>query len=347
MEQPLVALLAGLLVLAGVGLLMWPERGLAARWRRIRRLSERVLSEDALKTIYKSNMKGESASLQSVAGALQVDLNTAAAVLAEMQERDLVMLENGGVRLTGQGSSAALHIIRAHRLWEHYLAQETGISEREWHENADRYEHLLSRDETEALSARLGHPTHDPHGDPIPTAAGQIRAHGGKPLPSIEINQRGRIVHIEDEPDAVYDQLVAEGLYPGMEVRLLENSAQRVRFWANGDEHVLAPVVAANISVAPVIQQERTAPESGERLSILKPGERGKVVAIMPRCRGMERRRMMDLGILPGTEIQAELISPSGAPTAYRVRGALIALRNEQADLIQIVRVGSQAGSAS
>ncbi|RME45954.1 MAG: ferrous iron transport protein A [Caldilineae bacterium] len=55
-------------------------------------------------------------------------------------------------------------------------------------------------------------------------------------------------------------------------------------------------------------------------------------------CRGAERRRLMDLGILPGTLIRAEMVSPSGDPTAYRIRGALIALRKEQADRIYITR---------
>ena len=57
---------------------------------------------------------------------------------------------------------------------------------------------------------------------------------------------------------------------------------------------------------------------------------------LSPQCRGPERRRLMDLGILPGTVIQAELVSPSGDPTAYRIRDALIALRKEQADWVRV-----------
>ena len=68
-------------------------------------------------------------------------------------------------------------------------------------------------------------------------------------------------------------------------------------------------------------------------------GEHGQIVGLSPRCRGPERRRMMDLGILPGTVVTAELISPSGDPTAYRIRDALIALRVEQAQLINISRL--------
>ena len=68
----------------------------------------------------------------------------------------------------------------------------------------------------------------------------------------------------------------------------------------------------------------------------LKLGQQGKVVNISAICQGAERRRFMDLGIVSGTVIEAEMTSPSGDPTAYKIRGALIALRREQAQLINI-----------
>lgn len=77
----------------------------------------------------------------------------------------------------------------------------------------------------------------------------------------------------------------------------------------------------------------------GQSLAALKPGQSARVVGISPRCRGPERRRLMDLGLLPGTWVRAEFTSPLGDPTAFRVRGALIALRQEQARLIEIADV--------
>jgi DtxR family Mn-dependent transcriptional regulator len=178
--------------------------------------------------------------------------------------------------------------------------------------------------------------THDPHGDPIPTAQGELVLHGGEPLSTMRLDKQLRIVHIEDEPDMVYAQLVAEGLHPGMLVQIIESGPQRIRFLANGTEHLLAPIVASSISVIEIPHEAPEAKIVGEPLSILKPGETGEVLTLSPRFRGSERRRMMDLGILPGTVIQAEMNSPSGDPTAYRIRGALIALRDDQADLIRI-----------
>ena len=339
MPDPLTSLLVGI-VFVGAGLLLfWPEKGLVGRWLAMRRMSTHVLSEDALKTIYKAELKGQHPSLQFVAGALQIGTNQAAALLADMEQRELVALAGDRWELTPPGRDSALHVIRAHRLWERHLAEESGFAEAEWHQQADHAEHELTPEEADALDERLGHPIFDPHGDPIPTADGAIRAHGGRPLPSLAVGDTGRIVHVEDEPEAVYAQLVAEGVYPGMRVRLTEMTPQRVRFWANGDEHLLAPIVAANISVVPVAQEAEVQESSAENLTALKPGQQGRVTHIAPRCRGPERRRMMDLGILPGTLIQADLTSPSGDPTAYRIRGALIALRKEQANLIHITPI--------
>jgi DtxR family Mn-dependent transcriptional regulator len=75
-----------------------------------------------------------------------------------------------------------------------------------------------------------------------------------------------------------------------------------------------------------------------ERLSSLAVGESAEVVSLLPGLRSAERRRMMDLGLLPGTVVEAELRSPAGDPTGYRVRGAVIALRRDQADHIRIQR---------
>lgn len=339
MTDPLLALLVGLLVVGGTAVILWPDRGLWARWQRSRHLTERIRSEDALKHIHKWEMKGRRPTLESIAGVIHGSLDETAVLLNNMQANGLLTIIADEIHLTPAGHEAALHIIRAHRLWEHYLAEETGFDEAEWHGHAERLEHALSPEQVERLASQLGHPIYDPHGDPIPSASGYLRGHGGQPLTRLPLDKPGRIVHLEDEPPVVYAQLVAEGLYPGMPVRVIEISPERIRFWANGNEHVLAPMLAANISViAEPIPTEETIPTSHSYLSQLPVGESARVVGIVNRCRGSERRRFMDLGILPGTTIRAEMRSPSGDPTAYVIRDTLIALRQEQASLIQIER---------
>lgn len=314
-------------------LLFVPGRGLFARWRGARRMGERIRIEDALKHLYNAELTGDRGTAQAVAGAARLSLDQALELLTEMERRGWAQVGTEGIRLTAAGRQAALRILRAHRLWERHLADETGFEERDWHPRAEQIEHRLSPEQVEALAARLGQPTHDPHGDPIPSAGGQLVDHGGLPLSSAPTDVPLRVVHIEDEPPAAYAQVVAEGLHPGSEVRMIEASAQGVRFWLDGDEHELAPIVAANVSV---VEIEQPSIKAAPRLSQLGPGQTGRVLAISQRCRGLERRRLLDLGVLPGTEIQVELVSPGDDPVAYRIREALIALRREQAELILI-----------
>ncbi len=338
MTDPLTTLAATALAAAVALLLFWPEVGLVPWWRRMRRAGNRILIEDAVKHIHECESGEVPPTVASVAGALHTTAGEAAELLAQLSGRGLARLEGEHIRLTPDGRDYALHVIRAHRLWERYLADETGFAETEWHALAERREHTLSRAEVGELSAKLGHPTHDPHGDPIPTAEGEIVGHGGQPLTTLEVDTPLRIVHLEDEPEAVYAQLVAEGLRPGMVGRATEISEHRVRLWAEGDDHVLAPVVAANVYAVPLPEEEAVEIAPTERLSALRPGEKGTVVGVSRACPTPDRRRLFDLGLVPGTVVEAYFRSPSGDPTAYCIRGAVIALRHDQAGLIQIVR---------
>ena len=336
MPDPLIALLIAGLIAALGWLFFRPNNGLVPRWRKARQITKRVLLEDALKHIQRCERHSETPSLQSIAGALEISVNQAAQIADELQTMELIEIDGSGFSLTPAGREYALRIIRAHRLWEEYLAEQTGFDESEWHDQAEEYEHLLSAEEAKDLAQQLGNPIYDPHGDPIPSPTGEFKHHPGKPLTSMELDTPLRIVHIEDEPEEIYAQLVAEGLSPGMFVRITEKTSQRVRFWIGDEEHLLAPIIATNISVVPLPEEDLEQIQPGIPLHTLEPGEKGRVVSLSPRLRGADRRRMMDLGILPGTTIDVEMASPSGDPTAYKIRGALIALRREQAKLIQV-----------
>ena len=174
-----------------------------------------MLWEDTLKHIYKCELDGLRPTLESIAGALHITRDLVAELLAEIQENQLLQIVGDEFRLTSSGQDYALRIIRAHRLWERHLADETGFAEEEWHHSAERHEHVLTTDEVDALSAQLGHPTHDPHGDVIPTAEGKMQSHESRPLTSVAPGKLVRIIHVEDEPSALYAQLVAEDICPG------------------------------------------------------------------------------------------------------------------------------------
>ena len=342
----LVGLIVGVVVALGVVGLFWPGWGLLPRWRRATRTAQRARTEDTLKHLYESEINGAGSSIQSVAGAVGLSGDEAAEVLQGLQIRRLIAMERDGIHLTASGRELGLHVLRAHRLWESYLADRTGFPEAEWHGLAHDLEHGLSSAEVEALSARLQHPIHDPHGDPIPTVDGEITAQPGVPLTTAPLDQPLRILHVEDEPKAVYAQLVAVGLHPGMPVRLVEVSPHRVRLAAGGAEHALDPLAAASVSVTPLAPGKPGDEPAGEPLGALRLGEEARVLSITRRCRGLERRRLLDLGVLPGTVVRAEMRSPNGDPTAYRVRGALIALRAEQAEAIRVQRLPERAAAA-
>lgn len=336
MPDPLLALTAAALI-SGVGfVLLRPERGVISRWQQARRMSERVRTEDAIKYIHKCEMKGQGPTVESIAGVLNLGLDETTELLERIQANGLLQLEGDAIRLSAKGRQSALHIIRAHRLWERYLAEETGFDEAEWHGRAEQFEHMMTPAQADELAYHLGNPTYDPHGDPIPTAEGEIVSHGGQSLTSLPMDQPAQIVHLEDEPEVVYAQLMAEGLHLGMVVRVIESTPERIRFWADGDEHLLAPIVARNISVRPLTAEVTAEPSEGDHLGMLLLGETAEVAGISAACRGGERRRFLDLGILPGTKISAEMRSAGGDPTAYQIRGALIALRQDQAKLIKI-----------
>lgn len=317
---------------------LWPKTGLFWKWRRGRRVNVRVLMEDALKHLYDQEYKELKCTLQSAAGALSITTDEAAKLLARLEAIKLVASRDEGFRLTTEGRSYALRIIRIHRLWERYLADETGLSATEWHREAEKQEHILTGADADELAAKMGDPIYDPHGDPIPTASGKLPPKKGKPLTDLAEGEFGSIIHLEDEPSTIFAQLAAEGLNPGMQIRVLEKTPKRIHFIADGEEIVLAPVVAANVTITPLLKEEVT-DGPHDSLTSLNIGEAGKVTRISRACRGQQRRRLMDLGVLPGTVITAKMRSAGGDPTAYDIRGATIGLRNEQAEMIHIRRI--------
>lgn len=337
MAETLLSFTIASLFLILLGFLFWPQRGAFWEWQRRRRRSERVLIEDALKYLFKCERRDRSPTLESIAGMLSISLDRATEIMDRTRERGLVAFEEEGFELTETGRNIALQIVRAHRLWERYLADSTGFTEEEWHQQAEALEHHLSVEEMDRLSARLGRPIYDPHGDPIPTPRGELVDHEGKPLTALEEGDLARIVHIEDEPEMVYAQIVAEGLRPQMVVRLEEKSPKRILLWSEDREFILAPMIANNLSVVPLQKEVFEEEQRGIPLDRLGEGQRGEVLAISSHIRGLDRRRLLDLGILPGTEIRVEMVSPSGDPTAYRIRDSVIALRSNQSRHIRVL----------
>ncbi|MFA3782540.1 FeoA domain-containing protein [Melioribacteraceae bacterium 4301-Me] len=333
--NPLISLIIGLSVLLIFGFIVWPDTGLIARKRKLKIDAKRVLIEDALKHLYDCEYKNTICTLNSISDTLAISYEKAVELVNMLGDMKLVNVLENSLQLTQEGRSYALRIIRIHRLWEKYLADHTGLDSTEWHKEAELKEHSITDSQLNDLAAQLGNPLRDPHGDPIPSRDLTMPEKKGIPISMLKKGEFATIVHLEDEPREVYSQLVAIGLYPGMQVRMLEQNALRIVFEADGEECVIAPVFASNITVLPIEQKENIK-ESFNTLSSLKQGQSATIVGISNAIRGMQRRRLLDFGLVPGTKITALLNSYGKDPVAYEVRSTIIALRKSQTDFIYV-----------
>ncbi len=299
------------------------------------KLNEKTIIEDILKLLYHFENKGKEATINNVTRSLKFSDNVIVDTIQNMAINERIEQDGDVLNLTNEGRDYALRIIRVHRLWEKYLAEKTGFDKKEWHDRAEEMEHQLTHEETNVLATELGHPVYDPHGDPIPTHLGKVADIRGVALASLDEDSVGRITHIEDEPDVIYKQILAENIHIGSQIRVVESNRERIVFHSEGEEFILAPVVAANITVEEY-EKEKAIEKDMIRLSSLQEGEIAQVMGISKECRGEARRRLLDLGFVKGTPIQIELVSPLENPKAYLVKGTSIALRDNQASKILI-----------
>ncbi|MDA0311902.1 MAG: FeoA domain-containing protein [Gemmatimonadetes bacterium] len=346
MVDPALALLVFTVLVVGTAAVVWPRRGVLARLVEYTRLTERVRLEDAVKHVYMAELAGGVCTLESLAGRLGISTHKASVLLTRLTDLGLVQIGETGPVLSEDGLESALRTVRTHRLWERYLADRTGVPAVDWHDEAEHMEHNLTADEAEVLAARLGHPNWDPHGDPIPTAEGHMPDLQHLSLTGAPAGRTVEITHLEDEPREIYDRLLTMGLALGGRLEILARDDRGLRVRAAGEEFQIEAVGASNVSVRVLPVGER-AGGAVETLADLQPGEAGSVVGLSSACRGPQRRRLLDLGVVPGTVISAEMSSATGDPMAYLIRGALIAFRREQAGWVTIERVAESVEVAS
>lgn len=312
-----------------------PKKGLIAKYRKVARDTKRVLIEDALKHMYDYESHSLSSTLNSIAGNLSVSVDKASTIVENLKKLNLVKLDNHSLSLTGEGRQYALRVIRIHRLWENYLAEETGIGEIDWHEEAEEVEHFLSQEDADQLSAKMGNPKYDPHGDPIPDTDGKVLHKKGKLLNSVDIGTIVKVLHVEDEPKTIYLKVLEQGLYPGKEILVLDKYDNKLTIAADGMESTIEALVASKVSVE-VLDKKDFKNEKIRTLVDLKPGETAEVINVSPNCRGQQRRRLLDFGIVPGSSISIHMNSPLNDPTAYLVKETIVALRRNQANKVLI-----------
>jgi DtxR family Mn-dependent transcriptional regulator len=154
-----------------------------------------------------------------LASAMGVVPGTATTMVKALADSGLVAYEpRSGTRLTAGGQQLALHVLRRHRLVELFLVRTLGLDWSEVHEEAEELEHAISDKVLQRIDQLLGHPTVDPHGDPIPTAAGELHHAPMNSLANCPLDRPVRIARIVDQGAAFLQFVDRAGLTPGVVV---------------------------------------------------------------------------------------------------------------------------------
>ncbi|MGI8691606.1 MAG: metal-dependent transcriptional regulator [Geodermatophilaceae bacterium] len=199
-------------------------------------------AEDYLKAIYHLATEGESVTTSTIARRLGVSAPSVSAMVKRLEAGKLVVRRGeGGLVLTAGGERQALRVVRRHRLLETFLAEVVGVPWDEVHDEAEVLEHSLSDRLEERIDALLGHPAHDPHGDPIPPRSGPHDERWADPLTAAPTGARFRIERVSDrDPDALR-YLAGIGLRPGVLVDVGARAPFGGPLWVtvDGAEHAL------------------------------------------------------------------------------------------------------------
>jgi DtxR family transcriptional regulator, Mn-dependent transcriptional regulator len=180
--------------------------------------------QDYAKAVYALEAReGAAVSTNELAERLGVTPGSVSAMVRKLSEAGLAEHEPyHGVRLTDQGRRVALEVLRHHRLLELFLAEELGMPWDRVHAEAEVLEHVLSEDLERLIAARLGDPTVDPHGDPIPTVEFGIEERPTHPLNELTAGVAGRFVRVSDSDPEMLRYLTEQGIAIGDRLEIID-----------------------------------------------------------------------------------------------------------------------------
>jgi DtxR family Mn-dependent transcriptional regulator len=209
--------------------------------------------QDYAKAIYTLEQRdGGAVSTNALAERLEVTPASASGMVRRLGEMGLVSHEPyRGVQLTPDGVRVALEVLRHHRLLELYLATSLGVPWDRVHDEAEVLEHVLSEELESLIAAKLGNPTRDPHGDPIPTADLEIDEQPTERLVDQQPGAGGRFVRVSDSDPEMLRYLAERGIAPGDTFEVIERQPFDGPVFARfGDDvHVLGGRLAAAMRV--------------------------------------------------------------------------------------------------
>jgi DtxR family transcriptional regulator, Mn-dependent transcriptional regulator len=196
--------------------------------------------QDYLKAVYKLQQDRVAVSTSEVADRLRVSDASATNMVKRLARLKLVSYAPyHGFTLTPAGQRIALEIIRHHRLVELYLARELGVSLDQVDREAEKMEHVLSEDVEARMATRLGNPTLDPHGDPIPAMDGTVRDVRYPKLDRLATGATGVVARVSDRNPGVLRRLAHLGVLPGAVLKVLGHRAGGCQVEINGRPRAL------------------------------------------------------------------------------------------------------------
>ena len=181
--------------------------------------------EDYLKVIYQLETEGPGATTNNIAEMMEVSSASVTNMLKRLARLNLIEHTSyKGAKLTEAGCKIALEILRHHRLLELYLKEIMGYGWDEVHEEAEKLEHHISEQFEDKIAELLNYPTHDPHGDPIPTKDGIMPKMALLPLTVASINNQYIIGRVRDQEPELLRYFEKIGVIPGVEIRIIDKA---------------------------------------------------------------------------------------------------------------------------
>jgi DtxR family Mn-dependent transcriptional regulator len=307
-----------------------------------------------LVTIVRLRTDGQPVPLSELAEALSISPVSVNEMCRKMQDQGLLVYRPyKGATLTEDGERRAIHILRRHRLWEVFLVEKLGLSYEQAHEAACELEHSTSDLVADGLDVFLGRPAVNPHGEPIPRTDGDLSTRTLVSLTALSAGQRGHVVQCE-LPEASRAFLEAQGVRPGVSLTsmgiardsilvqvegkhlsLARDLADEIRLYVEEageeDSSTLPQSFPINENNEEGLQMQAKADTASRQIPLgrLSAGKRGVVVRVGGE--GPVRRRMMDMGLVPGTEVQVVRVAPLGDPIEFTVKGYSLSLREAEA----------------
>jgi DtxR family Mn-dependent transcriptional regulator len=315
-----------------------------------------------LAMIARLRQDGQPVPLSELAQELGVSPVSVNEMCRKLQDQGLVIYRPyKGASLSEDGERRAMHILRRHRLWEVLLVDKLGFEYHQAHEMACHLEHATPNSLADRLDVFLEYPVVNPEGDPIPRGEKPSLERIVQPLTALSAGERGQVVRL-DVSESARTFLDEQGIHPGVmleavavadasmlvlvkgqHVSLARGLAEGVKLdrertnEANHEARVAPPQTTSTLEEKKEIAEMDTKTEASVRqmpLHKLKAGQKAVIVRVGGK--GSTRRRMMDMGLVPGSDIEVVRAAPLGDPIEFTVKGYSLSLRKSEAKAITV-----------